>query len=99
MILPRSSGVLAHPTSLPGADGVGTLGAEARAFVDRLAEADQSWWQILPLNAPGPGGSPYSAVSAFAGNPLMIDLEPLRRNGYVTGDEIGDFRRRVAGSS
>src|SRR2546423_3102944 len=59
----RASGVLLHPTSLPG----GRLGAEAWAFVDWLAAAGQSWWQILPLGPPDDHGSPYAAASAFAG--------------------------------
>jgi 4-alpha-glucanotransferase len=61
--LPRSSGILLHPTSLPG----GRLGPEARRFVDWLAEAGQSWWQVLPLGPPGAVGSPYFSASAFAG--------------------------------
>ena len=61
--LPRAAGVQLHPTSLPG----GRLGDEAFAFVDWLAEAGQSWWQMLPLGPVGEGGSPYKAPSAFAG--------------------------------
>ena len=66
MAIPRSSGVLLHPSSLPGRFGIGELGAEAFAFVDFLAAAEQSWWQTLPLGPPGYGNSPYSAFSAFA---------------------------------
>ena len=66
MQLPRSSGVLMHPTSLPGGHGIGDLGAGARRFVQRLQEADQTWWQILPLNPPDYLGSPYSSASAMA---------------------------------
>ncbi|HEY7744912.1 MAG TPA: 4-alpha-glucanotransferase, partial [Desulfuromonadales bacterium] len=65
----RASGILLHPTSLPGPHGIGSLGAEAYAFVDFLAGAGQSIWQILPLGPTGYGDSPYSALSAFAGNP------------------------------
>ena len=68
MWLPRSSGVLLHPTSLPG----GRLGAEAVAFVDWLAAAGQSWWQILPLGPPDEHGSPYGAASAFACSPALL---------------------------
>jgi 4-alpha-glucanotransferase len=96
MKLSRSAGVLLHPTSLPSPDGIGTLGSEARTFVDRLSEAGQSWWQVLPLNAPGHGGSPYSATSAFAGNDMMIDLAPLVESGWLTVDEIGRFHQKVA---
>jgi 4-alpha-glucanotransferase len=77
MRLPRSSGVLLHPTALPGAHGIGALGAEARNFVDFLAAAGQHVWQILPLGPTGHGDSPYNALSAFAGNPLLIDLPTL----------------------
>ena len=76
----RTSGVLLHPTSLPGGWEGGDLGAEARAFVDFLADAGQSWWQMLPVGPTGYANSPYSAQSAFAGNPLLIDSERrLRR--------------------
>jgi len=77
MRMPRSSGVLLHPTALPGPHGIGALGAEARAFVDFLAGAGQSVWQTLPLGPTGYGDSPYNALSAFAGNPALIDLQQL----------------------
>ena len=77
----RSCGVLLHPTSLPGAGGIGTLGENARHFIDLLAGMGMSWWQVLPLNPAASGNSPYSAFSAFAGNPLLIDLETLVREG------------------
>jgi 4-alpha-glucanotransferase len=77
----RASGILLHPTSLPGPHGIGSLGAEAYAFVDFLAGAGQSIWQILPLGPTGYGDSPYSALSAFAGNPLMVCLERLVEAG------------------
>lgn len=88
MPTPRSSGVLLHPTSLPGRFGIGELGAEAFAFVDFLAAAGQSWWQVLPLGPAGYGNSPYSAFSAFAGNPLMICLERLVEVGDL---ELADI--------
>jgi len=86
----RASGILLHPTSLPGPHGIGSLGAEAYAFVDFLAGAGQSIWQILPLGPTGYGDSPYSALSAFAGNPLLICLERLVEAGDLdTGDIAG----------
>jgi 4-alpha-glucanotransferase len=83
MNFPRSSGVLLHPTSLPGAHGIGDLGEGARAFVDFLAAAGQSVWQLLPLGPTGYGDSPYNALSAFAGNPLLIDLDTLAAWGHL----------------
>jgi len=77
----RSCGVLLHPTSLPGAGGIGTLGENARHFIDLLAGMGMSWWQVLPLNPAACGNSPYSAFSAFAGNPLLIDLDTLAHEG------------------
>ncbi|WP_432821834.1 4-alpha-glucanotransferase [Trichloromonas sp.] len=88
MAIPRSSGILLHPTSLPGRFGIGALGAEAYAFVDFLAAAGQSWWQILPLGPTGYGNSPYSAYSAFAGNPLLICLERLVEAGDLDPVDI-----------
>lgn len=89
----RSAGVILHPTSLPGPGGVGTLGAMARRFVDRLAQAQLTWWQILPLNPPGPGGSPYSATSAFAGNPILIDLNPLVERQWLSEEDSREFQQ------
>lgn len=88
MQLTRSSGILLHPTSLPGPYGVGSLGAEAYDFVNFLAGAGQSIWQILPLGPTGYGDSPYSAFSAFAGNPLLICLERLVETGDLGADDI-----------
>ncbi len=72
MQLHRSSGILLHPSSLPGPFAIGTLGQEAEEFLDFLAAAGQSIWQVLPLGPTGYGDSPYSAYSAFAGNPLLV---------------------------
>src|SRR4051794_25756067 len=72
MGLPRASGILLHPTSLPGRFGVGDLGPEAHAFVRFLADTGQRWWQILPLGPTGFGNSPYQSYSSHAGNPLLI---------------------------
>jgi 4-alpha-glucanotransferase len=74
MKFPRSSGVLLHPTSLPGRFGIGELGPEAFAFVDFLRSAGQKLWQVLPLNPTGYGDSPFQCFSAYAGNPLLISL-------------------------
>ncbi|MBX3258540.1 MAG: 4-alpha-glucanotransferase [Labilithrix sp.] len=71
----RASGVLLHLSSLPGPHGIGDMGREARSFADFLARAGQRWWQMLPVGPVGYGDSPYSALSAFAGNPLFIDLD------------------------
>ncbi|HQH73066.1 MAG TPA: 4-alpha-glucanotransferase, partial [bacterium] len=75
MKFPRASGILLHPTSLPGRYGIGDLGPEAYRFVDFLAGAGQRLWQVLPLGPTGYGDSPYQCFSAFAGNPLLINLE------------------------
>src|SRR5215470_6552045 len=80
----RTSGVLLHPTSLPGDPEGGQLDGEARAFVDFLAAAGQSWWQMLPVGPTGYANSPYSAQSAFAGNPALIDSERLISDGYLS---------------
>jgi len=84
----RSTGVLLHPTSLPGPHGVGALGAHARVFVDWLARARVTLWQVLPLVPPGAGHSPYSSGSAFSGNPFMIDLDELVTAGLLAPHEV-----------
>jgi 4-alpha-glucanotransferase len=81
MLNRRRCGVLLHPSSLPGEGGIGSLGENARRFVDLLSDMGMSYWQILPLAPPACGNSPYSAFSAFAGNPLLIDLEELVHEG------------------
>ena len=83
MINNRTSGILLHPTSLPGPFGAGDLGANAYLFVDWLVDAGQTWWQVLPLGEIGPGNSPYMSPSAFAGNVLMIDLYELAHQGWL----------------
>ena len=83
MLHTRGSGILLHATSLPGPHGSGDLGEQARSFIDFLAEAEQSYWQLLPVGPTGYGNSPYSAQSAFAGNPLLIALPPLVAAGYL----------------
>ena len=84
----RKSGILLHPTSLPGKFGIGTFGKEAYAFVDFLIRSGQSLWQICPLGHTGYGDSPYQCFSAFAGNPLLIDLEILSQKNLLTQKEI-----------
>src|SRR6185436_13094294 len=84
----RASGILLHPTSLPSPYGIGDLGAEARAFIDFLHKAGQSFWQILPLTPTGYGDSPYQSISAFAGNTLLIDPRSLFADGLLDSTEI-----------
>src|ERR1700679_727820 len=84
----RLSGVLLHVTALPSYGGVGDFGPAAYAFVDFLVEAKQRLWQVLPLSPTGYGSSPYSALSAFAGNPVLISLELLVRDGWLAGEKI-----------
>ena len=88
MAFPRGSGILLHPTSLPGRYGIGSLGAEAFRFVDFLAAAGQRYWQVLPLGHTGHGDSPYAAVSAFAGNPLLISLPDLVEEGWISAETL-----------
>ncbi len=87
---PRRSGVLLHPTSLPGPDGCGDLGSAARHFVDWLADHKQTWWQVLPLGPTSYGDSPYQTLSAFAGNPLLISLTDLMDDGWLTEADLQD---------
>jgi 4-alpha-glucanotransferase len=84
----RSAGVLLHPTSLPGGQGVGTLGDAALRFLDFLQAAGMAWWQVCPLGPTGYGDSPYQCYSAFAGNPYLIDLRNLSACGLLKADEI-----------
>ena len=90
----RSSGVLAHVTSLPSPHGVGTMGKTAYDFVDFLADAHQTYWQVLPLGHTGFGDSPYQCFSTAAGNPYLIDLDLLVEDGLLTEAEVkaGDFQ-------
>ena len=89
-MLRRSSGILLHPTSLPGRFGVGDLGPQAHGFADFLAEAGQRIWQVLPLGPTGYGDSPYQCFSAFAGNPLLISPEKLVEQGLLTAADIAN---------
>ena len=84
----RACGILMPVFSLPGPFGIGTLGKEAYAFVDFLANAKQTYWQILPIGPTGYGDSPYQSFSAFAGNPYFIDYRILARQGFLTEEEL-----------
>ncbi len=86
--LRRESGILLHPTSLPGPHGIGDLGAEARRFVDFLEAAGQRLWQMLPLGPTGQGNSPYDSPSAMAGNPLLISLEILAKEQFLSWEDL-----------
>jgi 4-alpha-glucanotransferase len=86
----RASGVLLHVTSLPSPYGIGDVGPAARAWIDRLHEAGQTWWQSLPLGPTGYGNSPYQPLSSFAGNLLLISPEDLVADGLLrTSDTAG----------
>lgn len=86
----RSSGILLHPTSLPGNYGIGDLGQAAFEFVDFLVNAGQTLWQVMPLGPTGYGDSPYQCFSAMAGNPYLISLTALKRDGYLSEDDLQD---------
>ena len=79
----RSSGVLLHPTSLPGKYGIGTLGKEAYNFIDFLIRGGQKLWQVCPLGPTGYGDSPYQCFSAFAGNHYLIDPDLLCKENLL----------------
>ena len=79
----RQSGILMHITSLPGPDGIGSLGKEAYEFADFLHEAGMGIWQVLPMGPTGYGESPYQSPSTFAGNPMVISLDKLAEEGYL----------------
>ncbi|MEI7491029.1 MAG: 4-alpha-glucanotransferase [Bacteroidota bacterium] len=88
MMNERASGILLHPTSLPGKYGIGTLGKAAFDFIDFLTKAKQQYWQILPLGPTGFGDSPYQCYSAHAGNPDLIDPDLLVKYGLLTQDDL-----------
>lgn len=85
----KQSGILMHITSLPGPDGIGSLGKEAYDFADFLHDAGMGIWQVLPMGPTGYAESPYQSPSTFAGNPLVISLDKLVEEGYLdlTGEE------------
>jgi len=91
MSFPRASGILLHPTSLPGQFGIGDLGKEAYQFADFLAGTGQRLWQILPLGPTSYGNSPYQCLSVFAGNPLLISLERLVEDNFLALADLEDL--------
>lgn len=90
LVAQRSSGIICHPTCLPGRYGIGDLGPQARRFVDFLQRTGQTLWQVLPLGPTGYGDSPYMSLSAFGGNPLLISPEQMARDGLLRFSEIAN---------
>lgn len=97
MSFARASGILLHPTSLPGRFGIGDLGPEAYAFADFLSEGSQQLWQMLPLGPTGYGDSPYACYSAFAGNPLLVSPELLVEEGLLAKDDLDNLAHLPTG--
>jgi 4-alpha-glucanotransferase len=91
MLKERSSGILLHPTSLPGKYGIGTLGKASFEFIDFLVKAKQQYWQILPLGPTGYADSPYQCFSSHAGNPNLIDLDILVKSRLIQADDLSDY--------
>ena len=87
----RQSGILMHISSLPGRDGIGSLGREAYEFADFLHEAGMSIWQVLPMGPTGYGESPYQSTSVYAGNPLLISLEKMEEDGLFSRPAGEDY--------
>jgi 4-alpha-glucanotransferase len=88
---PRATGILLHPTSLPGPHGIGDLGPAAERWIEWLQQAGCTLWQVLPLGPTGYGDSPYQSFSAFAGNPLLINLERLAADGLLTDEDLASL--------
>jgi 4-alpha-glucanotransferase len=86
----RSSGIILHPTSLPGPDGIGDLGPEAYRWVKYIKQCGFSLWQVLPLSPTGYGDSPYQSFSAFAGNPFLISPALLLEEGMLAEEDLSD---------
>ena len=86
----RASGILLHVTSLPSPYGIGDVGPSALAWIDRLQQAGQTYWQALPLGPTGYGDSPYQALSSFAGNALLISPDWLIEDGLVRASDFAD---------
>jgi 4-alpha-glucanotransferase len=91
MTFTRRSGILLHPTSLPGPHGIGDLGPGAHRFIDFLADSNTQLWQVLPLGPTGYGDSPYQCFSAFAGNPYLISFENLIADDLLTAADLKDM--------
>lgn len=88
---PRSSGILLHPTSLPGPYGIGDIGPAAHAWINTLADAKQTWWQMLPVGPTGFGDSPYQSFSTFAGNLNLISPDRLARDGLIREQDLANL--------
>ncbi|MCD4751431.1 MAG: 4-alpha-glucanotransferase [Thermoanaerobaculales bacterium] len=93
----RSAGILLHPTCLPSPHGIGDVGPAAHQYLRWLAQTGATWWQVLPLNPPGPGFSPYSATSTFAGSPWLISPEFLIEDGLLQASDIASIPSFPAG--
>src|SRR5579872_6181655 len=105
----RGSGILLHVSSLPSSYGIGDFGPVALEWIDKLADAGQSWWQILPLGPTGYGNSPYTSLSSFAINPLLAspdwlieegllrpsDVLAFGENGFVDYDTVAPLKRKM----
>nr|NQU92908.1 4-alpha-glucanotransferase [Bacteroidota bacterium] len=87
----RSSGILLHPTSLPGKYGIGSLGRQAIEFIDFLEKAGQKLWQVLPMGHTGYGDSPYQCFSIFAGNPILVDPDLLVKDGLLSTQDLQGY--------
>lgn len=87
-VMKRGAGILMHISSLPSPYGIGTFGKAAYEFADRLAEAGQTYWQVLPVGPTGYGDSPYQSFSSFAGNPYFIDIDMLIKDGFLKKDDV-----------
>ena len=98
MELTRRAGVLLHPSSLPGQNGIGELGSEAIRFINWMKEAGQTLWQVMPLGPTGYGDSPYQTSSAFAGNPMLISLDRLVEEGLLKEEDLKPLRSLPQGS-
>ena len=85
---PRSSGILLHPTSLPGPYGIGDIGLTAVAWLDQLKHANQTWWQMLPVGPTGYGDSPYQSFSTFAGNLNLLSPDSMVRDGLLRSGDL-----------
>ncbi len=99
MPFPRAAGILLHPTSLPSRGGIGDFGPATYEFADSLAAARQGLWQVLPLGPLGYGNSPYSSISAFAGNPLLISLERLASHGWIDAAKLSALDAATSSNS
>ena len=87
----RKSGILLHPTALPGSYGIGEIGPQAYRFVDHLSDMGQGLWQILPIGPTDFHNSPYSSISTFAGNHLLISLDLLEEEGLLDSKYLGNY--------